>query len=360
MTQKRKSLVDFPVSQLDRELILQGYEAQDPKMYQFEDREENSMRDFIMKETQALYGSLDPSIRDQMLKHVDKDDLAHTLIYLTREIDGSRGVFDEDNRKDFFQIEDKKAKENALSTTAIVKKDSLIDQGNGYSLLKTGTFGEIYNLYQEEPFYFQPSSRGLLFTGFLVDEDVVATAGHKVNRENVRDFRFIFGYHMESENNPVTRIPNDQVYQGIETLDCTYTRDRAELDWALVRLDRKVKGKRPLTLSQQEISCNNEVYVIGYPVGLPLKYAAGARICDCNETNFLSDLDIYSGNSGSPIFDSKTNEVVGMIIQGHYRDFRWTGKDWISVSYPCREFETRYAQCLRPRVFQQRFNFNGR
>jgi V8-like Glu-specific endopeptidase len=65
-----------------------------------------------------------------------------------------------------------------------------------------------------------------------------------------------------------------------------------------------------------------------------LKYAAGAEVRNIKDAYFVADLDIYAGNSGSPIFDKNTHEVIGMVVRGYQRDFRWTGKCYISVKHP--------------------------
>jgi V8-like Glu-specific endopeptidase len=102
---------------------------------------------------------------------------------------------------------------------------------------------------------------------------------------------------------------------------------------------------------RDEISSDQEIYVIGHPCGLPLKYAPGAYVCDVNETCFSADLDVYSGNSGSPVFDSKTHEVIGMAVRGDNMDFRWNGKGWISVIYPNLDIVSGGAHCTRVSEF---------
>jgi hypothetical protein len=122
-------------------------------------------------------------------------------------------------------------------------------------------------------------------------------------------------------------------------------------DWALVKLDRKVEGQSVATLSTKDISCGQEVYVIGHPVGLPLKYALGACDMDVSGAYFSADLDVYSGNSGSPVFDGETHECVGMVVRGDNRDFRWMGNGWLSVIYPNREIYSTGAQCTKESEF---------
>jgi V8-like Glu-specific endopeptidase len=81
-------------------------------------------------------------------------------------------------------------------------------------------------------------------------------------------------------------------------------------------------------ISKKDISCDRPVHVIGHPMGLPLKYAAGARVRGLEEALFAADLDIYMGNGGSPVFSSDTHQVVGIVTQGDPRDLRQTSKGW--------------------------------
>lgn len=115
----------------------------------------------------------------------------------------------------------------------------------------------------------------------------------------------------------------------------------------MVKLDRKVVGQTAARLSIREISCEQAIYVIGHPLGLPMKYAAGVYVGDLYETYFMANLNIYSGNSGAPVFDLHTHEVIGMVVKGEKYDFRWTGNCWISVECP----EGKRARCTRVSEF---------
>jgi V8-like Glu-specific endopeptidase len=190
-------------------------------------------------------------------------------------------------------------------------------------------------------------------TGFLVAEDVIATAAHFADKNNVTTLRIVFGYKMLDPCTPVTRISNGDIYEGVKIIDRIYNRMGNRSDWALVKLNRNVEGQTIAALSNKGISCHQPVYVIGHPCGLPLKYAPGAKVGDIREAYFGADLDIYSGNSGSPVFNKDTHEVTGMVVRGDNRDFRWTGKGWVSVIYPNPEIHSRGAQCTRVSEFSR-------
>jgi V8-like Glu-specific endopeptidase len=118
-------------------------------------------------------------------------------------------------------------------------------------------------------------------------------------------------------------------------------------------LDRNVEVQSIARLSGKTVYCDQPVYVLGHPAGLPLKYAPGSWVSDVEESYFTTDLDIYSGNSGSPVFDSETHQVIGMVVRGDNRDFRWTDKGWLSVIYPNPDIRSRGAQCTKVSEFLQ-------
>jgi hypothetical protein len=94
--------------------------------------------------------------------------------------------------------------------------------------------------------------------------------------------------------------------------------DRETLqDYAIVRLDRKSE-RTPLKMRiLGTISKNEQVFLIGHPLGLPLIYAPAAKIIDnSNSIFFKAQVDAFRGNSGSPIFNAKTQLVEGILVRG--------------------------------------------
>jgi V8-like Glu-specific endopeptidase len=278
--------------------------------------------------------------------------LARELLFKTGRIviDDNRGIWGLDQREDFFNLSDQRVIENAHNTAAICPNENLIPLENDFSGLKVKNYGKTFNLCPLEPFFDQPVSAGPMCTGILAAEDLIITAGHFVNEREVRNLRVIFGFKMSGPGTPEIKVPNENIYLAAGIVGKVYKGRSNGADWALLKLDRKVKG-RPARLSGNGIAYNQEVYVLGYPLGLPLKYAPKAYIRDIKETYFTADLDVYSGNSGSPVFDSETHEVLGIVVRGDNRDFRWTGQGWISANYPNPETTSMGADCTRVSEF---------
>jgi hypothetical protein len=243
-------------------------------------------------------------------------------------------------------------KNNSDGVAAICMKDNLIEGQNGYSSLKVKNYGKIFNLHEYEPFRQQPIVAGRLCTGFLVKDDVIATAGHCADEKNVTELRIVFGFKMLGLSTPVTWIPHENIYKGVKIIHRVYAPQGKGPDWELIKLDRKVEGQAVVKLSEKPIYLDQPVYILGHPCGLPLKYSSGAQVRGINGVCFSADLNVYSGNSGSPVFDCKTHEVIGIVVRGDTQDFRWTGKGWLSVIYPNPVIRSQEPQCTRVSEFR--------
>jgi V8-like Glu-specific endopeptidase len=106
-------------------------------------------------------------------------------------------------------------------------------------------------------------------------------------------------------------------------------------DWAIVKLDRNVEGRQPLSIRREgQIQDNQAVYVIGHPRGLPQKYAGNASVRNNQATtHFVANLDVFGGNSGSPVFNDSTHEVEGILVRGDL-DFVRVKTCYISLAWP--------------------------
>jgi len=349
----RKPPVEYSFAELDRELIARGAQVSEEKRFKFKDKEGTPQRDCMVEQLKELYDPAKSLKPDEALKHISTEELVKILMLKAGKIgaSGSRGIWVGEGRFDYFDIVDEQVKRNAGSVAAVCLENSFVDKARGYAMLRVKNYGKTFNLCDFEPFHQQSVAAMSMCTGFLVKEDVVATAAHFGNRNNVKSLRFIFGYKMEEPYARVDKFFNETIYKGVEIIDRKLIREGKKSDWALVRLDRKVEGQRVAKLSKKEIFCCQPIYVMGHPCGLPLKYAPGACVRNVEETYFSAYLDIYSGNSGSPVFDGKTHEVIGIVVRGDTRDFRWTGKGHVSVIYPNSDIHSEGAGCTRVSEF---------
>jgi V8-like Glu-specific endopeptidase len=268
------------------------------------------------------------------------------------------GICCDDRRQDLYEVVDEQIRISANSVVAILDKEALLDTGDGTSLLKVKSFGSQFNLCKIERFFDQPTILKRLFNGVLVKENLVATAGHAVSERDLENLRFIFGFKMLNSSTAATIIANENIYRGIRIIKKVHTRTGNLSDWALVKLDREVAGHPVAKLSEGEISPGQPIYMMGHPAGLPLKYVGGAIGREANKSFFSADLSVSMGHSGSPVFDNGTHKMIGILVRGYEKDFRWTGNGWISVIYPNQDIQSKSPQCTRVSEFINDIHYN--
>lgn len=151
-------------------------------------------------------------------------------------------------------------------------------------------------------------------TGFLVAPDLLITAGHCIQTKFQCDsFRWVFGH-----KKGVDKIPRKDVYRCEKVVASELTKSVfSTRDYALIKLDRAVKGREPLPVrTEGYVNKDEPLAVIGHPSGLPMKIADNARVTSRRINFFYSNLDTFSGNSGSPVINTRTGLVEGLLIQG--------------------------------------------
>lgn len=269
-----------------------------------------------------------------------------TIVNVLKE--NQKVIYEIDDRVDLYQLPAGPDLDDADSVVALFKSSKVIDNGDGTSTLQTKTFGAAQNLCAGERFRDQPV--GAFCSGVLVAPDIIATAGHCVNDGNVTNARFVFGFRMRDSCTAETVINNTEIYGGASIVGRQQVRDGP--DWALVRIDRPVTNHLIARIRRNgKISDTQALHVIGHPTGLPTKFAGGASVRH-NQPNafFVANLDTYGGNSGSPVFNSDTHEIEGILVRGE-TDFVQQGN--CNVSLVCPSSGCRGEDCTRTTEFKQ-------
>ena len=238
---------------------------------------------------------------------------------------GGKSIYGEDNRVDYFAASsDMQTLSN--SVVSLWKSASVTSEG-GAMKLTTMNFGDRLNLCPDEKFREQPI--GAFCSGSLVGPDLVMTAGHCIKTEaQCKDTKFVFGYKVgRAGGEAATSIPAGDVYGcgkivkrflGGEPGSTNPAGQSLGPDFALVQLDRRVTGHTPLPIDRSDsLRKGDSIFVIGHPVGLPLKVAGGATVRDYSKVGyFVADLDTFGGNSGSPVFNARSKKIVGILVRG--------------------------------------------
>lgn len=233
------------------------------------------------------------------------------------DLSGLNIVYGEDNRLEPYEASYTR-KSIGKSTAAMVKKLKMVDLGE-HIMLPPKTIASSINLCENEKFYDQPSSS--VCSGFLIGPDVLVTAGHCVkNEEDCENFAWVFDYEVKNDSKRVDIItPKKNIYSCKKLVESKLEGSKENSrDYAVIKLDRVVQNRAPLNYRKKgSLQKGNEIYVIGYPSGLPQKIAGGAEVTTNTSKHFFeANLDTFGGNSGSAVFNSSTNLVEGILVRG--------------------------------------------
>ncbi|MCP1381904.1 S1 family peptidase [Runella salmonicolor] len=207
----------------------------------------------------------------------------------------------------------------AKSVPALIPKKYINKNSNGsYSFKKNiNLYWKAYAFCDANVrFGLQPSCA--IGTGFIIKDNLIATAGHCFEGKKSTDFYVVFGYQMLNEDDYNRNLKKEDVYE-IESVDLMKSM-KDKIDFALIKVKGKLSlDKKALVPRTSPISPKEELYTLGYPQGIPLKYANNGRLFSSKPSSdkniFKIKLDLFEGNSGSPILDKQGN-VLGMVLAG--------------------------------------------
>ena len=235
------------------------------------------------------------------------------LIFSFNSFATQKVIYGDDNRVDWFESTNATYRDLALSTAAMISKKKLINNDDIFKISGVSLRGR--GMCADERFAKQITAARC--SGFLVGEDLLVTAGHCVTEQKDCDeYAWVFDYRLNFKGDKANSVEKDSVYSCAKIIEQkleTWGND----DYALIKLDRKVVGKRPLTYRKKgKIAKNAPLVVIGHPTGLPTKIADGANVRKTKRKYFIANLDTYGGNSGSAVFNTNTLEVEGILVRG--------------------------------------------
>ncbi|MBC7429064.1 MAG: trypsin-like peptidase domain-containing protein [Bacteriovorax sp.] len=226
---------------------------------------------------------------------------------------GINAVYGTDDRELITEKSSTQIKKLAGAVALIVSVD-VLDIGFFRTTIKASSLKDNLNMCVSENFVTRPSVGGC--TGFLVAPDIMATAGHCFqNDEDCATKKIIFDVDSHNQNKNGYVVLSHNVYSCKEIIKAEMI---DEHDYALIRLDHASK-RMPLKMnkSTNKIADDATVFMIGHPLGLPLILSKSAPVSDNRGVSiFKTALDSFEGNSGSPVFNAKTFEVEGILVNG--------------------------------------------
>lgn len=229
---------------------------------------------------------------------------------------GLNSIYGKDDRELITNKSDPKIQELSKSVALIVPFD-IVDSGLFKTTIKASSLQETLQMCVSEHFITRPALSGC--TGFLVAPNILASAGHCfVTESDCATKKIIFDVDTKDQSKKGYSVSTRSVYSCARIISTMYDPNRGDdEDYSLIELDRDPK-RVPLKLNlSKKIDNTASVFMIGHPYGMPLMLSRSAALMNNSGTyQFKAGLDSFEGNSGSPVFNSKTFEVEGILVNG--------------------------------------------
>lgn len=256
-------------------------------------------------------------------------------------------------RQDIEDVADAEVQRSAKSVAMVLHREALHHSGHREYAVHYKTYGLYHGLCPGQPFWDQPilvrHDKVECGTAFLVAPDVVVTASHVASSCPIDDLRFVFNHRLSTLNpgqdedeckngnikkNRVLSFDENVVYAPAKVLGRNYSKTTGS-DWAVIRLTRPVaNGSWRQIRRSGTLDVDESVYAIGHASSLPMKYAGPGNNKDNSAAAcFVVNLETYSGNSGSPVINSVTQEVEGILV------YNVDPKDEYYPAGPCNKWQ---------------------
>ena len=244
-------------------------------------------------------------------------------------------IYGEDNRKDVYAETNELWVELAKSTAALIEKKNIQILGDE-AIISARALGEMYRLCPTERFRQQPTAANC--SGTLVAQDLILTAAHcyDLPQKICKDYVWVFDYKTLKSSDSSIRVGVDKIYECQAVVHKEMNLSQG-VDQALIKLNRAVQDRSFAQLKRPaEIKINDPLVLIGHPSGLPTKIAGGAQVLKILNNSFISNVDAFSVNSGSGVFNALTGEFKGILSSGR-QDYDGKGNCTSSITYSMEE-----------------------
>lgn len=241
----------------------------------------------------------------------------------------SKAIFGPDNRRDIYQSPVRfKNLAPAMATWLAPLFIENQQSDDGLINLDFPTMEDHYLLCSDEKFAKQPTTM-ISCSGFLIADDLLVTAGHcmvNVGQANNQvtpmcsDFNWLFDFYYTSKRQDILHdLASESVVGCSKVLFAKHMgTDDKRMDFAVIKLARSYPNRPKIKISTEKVNKGQPVHIMGFPSGLPLKYAGNAFVLNDRPGSqyFEANIDAVGGNSGSPVFNSK-GEAIGILVRGN-------------------------------------------
>ena len=227
-------------------------------------------------------------------------------------------IVDEDNRVDFFSFSDE-IKEVSQASIALIPKKNLKQLANGDYIVVGRTLQNVFNMCLDAKFSFEKVIVNC--SASLISNNILLTAAHCIDQNDKNldkdSYYAVFDYKRKSDTTEDILIKKENVFllekELYHNFDLSF---KTGMDLALYKLN-KATMRKPLIVNIEELEVGDTISILGYPLGIPMKFADDSLITKINksENSFRHFLDTFSVNSGSPILNDRL-EVIGVHVRG--------------------------------------------
>ena len=180
-------------------------------------------------------------------------------------------------------------------------------------------------------------------TGSIISKNRFLTAYHvaetltepNLNNKSVKKLYIVFNFRQKSSTS--SEFNKQKVYKVAKVVKAN-----AAEDWIILETEKGFthnKGRR-FQLASDIPSPNQPIYILGHPLGMPLRYATGKILnVDSHSKEGLFFISSgFAGNSGSPVVRLSDGKVIGLFTSyglDNDDDFVWKEKCYdLKVSNP--------------------------
>lgn len=220
-----------------------------------------------------------------------------------------------DDRLDFYQIPESEVRENSMAVGLLVKKTK-----NRTGPVVRSHFGSGSNYCKYLRYFWHPTVVNILATAFFVGPSTLFTASHTLNGFDPiwHDLSFIQGFALTNDLE-VSSAANSLIEFDVDKNNIIHKgsgKKGTSEDYAILRTLKPGKNHIGFPKKPPSGLIGRNVYMLGHPLGLPLKYAFNSKIISVDDHIFKAEIDAYNFNSGSPLIDSDSHELLGIFVSG--------------------------------------------